>query len=155
MLILCHQRRFYQPRLPHFVFVDGLYAGTMQGDQLDILVPPGQHRLRVQCGGRIPLGKSGRSLDLSVSGTHLIDIPQAPRHSAGDEPVVVVNFHDRERLWNVLFDIDLIAWAVSLFVTFPPLYRIISDAFFVLWLIRLILIRKRYYRFTTRQNNDL
>lgn len=150
MLTLRHQRRFYQPRLPHFIFVDGLYAGTMHGDSIDIPIPSGLHQLRVQCGGRIPLGKSGRSIDLSVSGTHTIDTPRVRRHrTVGDEPFVIVDFHDRERLWNILFDIDLIAWIVSLFVTFPPIYRILSDAFFVLWIIRLIIIRKRYYHFKT------
>ena len=66
---------------------------------------------------------------------------------------VICEFHDRERLWNVLFDIDLVVWIVSLFVTLPPLYKIISDAFFVLWLVRLVLIRKRYYKMVIKTND--
>ena len=31
----------------------------------------------------------------------------------------------------------------------PPLYKILSDAFFAIWLVRLVLIRKRYYKIVT------
>jgi hypothetical protein len=92
----------------------------------------------VQFGGLIPLGKSGKKLDLSVSSTAQVEIPQE-----GD---ILCEFHDRERLWNILFDIDLILWMVSWFVTLPPLYKILSDVFFVIWLVRIVVIRKRYYR---------
>lgn len=175
MLTIRHKRSFYEPRLPHLVFIDDLFAGVMRSDTLDIDVPPGAHNVRVQCGGRIPLGRSQRSIDLSVSGTYTFTMPRSAassihRHAASpiqhpsptstftpsrpQETTIV--FHDREKLWNILFDIDLIAWIVSLFVTFPPLYRIISDAFFLIWIIRLICIRKKYYRFNfiTEPAND-
>jgi len=135
-LTLLHCRRFYEPRLPHLVFIDDLYAGTMQGDEMRMEVPTGRYRVRVQFGGRVPLGKSGRSLDLSVSGTS--DGVEVGRD-------VTVLFHDRERLWNVLFDVDLVVWVVSLFVPLPQVFKIVSDVFFVVWAVRLVLIRKRYY----------
>lgn len=31
----------------------------------------------------------------------------------------------------------------------PPIYKILSDAFFAIWLVRLVLIRKRYYKIVT------
>ncbi len=140
MLIVRHVRRPYEPRLPHLLFIDDLYAGTMQGDEVHLEVPSGSYRLRVQFGGRIALGKSRRSIDLSVSSTCQVDIVR------GQD--TTVTFHDRERLWNILFDIDLVLWLVSLFVSMPPLYKVLSDAFFVVWLVRLVLIRKRYYALT-------
>ena len=138
MLTLQHTRRWFEPRLPHLVFIDGLYAGTMQGDIIKIYVPAGTYLVRVQFGGRIPLGRSGRSIDLSVSSTQEVLIVR------GQD--TTMTFHDRERLWNVLFDIDLVLWIASLFISMPPLYKVLSDAFFVVWLVRLVLIRKRYYR---------
>jgi hypothetical protein len=63
----------------------------------------------------------------------------------------VVEFHDRERLWNLLFDIDLAVWVVSFFVPMPRLYKIISDLFFAVWLVRLVIIRKRYYRLDVQE----
>lgn len=138
MLTIRHNRCWYEPTLPHLVFIDGLYAGQLQNDCLQIDAPEGTYSLRVQFGGRMPVGKKGCTIDLSVSSTVQIDVPRQ-----GD---VVCMFHDRERLWNFLFDIDLIAWIVSLFVTMPPLYKIISDTFFAIWLLRIVLIRKRYYK---------
>ena len=126
------------------VFLDGLYAGMLKDDRLQLNAPRGKYELKVQFGGRVPIGKSGRSIDMSVSSTKPIKVP-----STGDVEYV---FHDRERLWNLLFDIDLIVWVVSWFVTMPPLYKILSDAFFAVWLVRLILIRKKYYKITENTN---
>ena len=137
MLTIRHIRHWYEPRLPHAVFLDGLFAGMLQDDRLQLATPRGSYMLKVQFGGRIPLGKSGKTIDLSVSSEKQITVPPAGN--------LVCEFHDRERLWNLLFDLDLIAWVVSWFVAMPPLYKIVSDAFFVLWLLRLVLIRKRYY----------
>lgn len=137
MLTVRHTRHWYEPRLPHSLFIDGLYAGTMLGDELRMEIPPGFYSLRVQFGGRLSIGKNGKSIDLSLSATQHVEIPRGKD--------VTVTFHDRERLWNILFDIDLVVWIVSLFVTMPPLYKILSDVFFVIWIVRLIIIRKRYY----------
>ena len=143
MLTIRHIRHWYEPRLPHVVFLDGLYAGMLKDDQLRLNAPPGNYGLKVQFGGRVPIGKSGKTIDISVSSAKQIEVPQI-----GDVEYV---FHDRERLWNILFDIDLIAWVLSWFVTMPPLYKIISDAFFAVWLVRLVLIRKKYYKISVRQ----
>ena len=143
MLTIRHIRHWYEPRLPHAVFLDGLYAGMLKNDQLQINAPRGSYELKVQFGGCVPIGKSGKTIDISVSSTKQIEVSQT-----GDVECV---FHDRERLWNILFDIDLIVWVVSLFVTMPPLYSILSNAFFAIWLVRLMLIRKRYYKITINQ----
>ena len=138
MLTIRHLRHWYEPRLPHAVFLDGLFAGMLKDDQLKLNAPRGSYNLKVQFGGRVPIGKNGKSIDISLSSTKQIEVD-------GTHDVECV-FHDREQLWNILFDIDLIAWVVSWFVTMPPLYKIISDAFFAVWLVRLVLIRKKYYK---------
>lgn len=138
MLTIRHIRHWYEPRLPHVVFLDGLYAGMLKDDRLLINAPRGNYDLKVQFGGRVLIGKSGKSIDISVSSTKQIEVS-----GIGDVEYV---FHDRERIWNILFDIDLIVWVVSWFVTMPPLYKIISDIFFAVWIVRLIIIRKRYYK---------
>ena len=138
MLTVRHIRHWYEPKLPHAVFINGFFAGMMRDHDLRIEAPPGKYSLRVQFGGPLRLGKSGKSIDLSLSSTTEVEIPQNGE--------VLCTFHDRERLWNILFDIDLVLWIVSWFVTLPPLYKILSDAFFVIWLVRLVLIRKKYYK---------
>lgn len=126
------------------VFLDGLYAGMLKDGRLQLNAPHGNYELKVQFGGRVPIGKRGKSIDISVSSTMPIEVP-----ITGDVEYV---FHDRERLWNLLFDIDLIVWVVSWFVTMPPHYKILSDTFFAVWMVRLILIRKKYYKITTNTN---
>ena len=138
MLTIRHIRHRYELRLPHAVFLDGLYAGMLKEDKLLLNVPHGSYDLKVQFGGRVPIGKSGKSIDISLSSTKQIEVPKI-----GNIECV---FHDRERLWNILFDLDLIAWVVSWFVAMPLLYKIISDTFFVVWLVRMILIRKKFYK---------
>ena len=138
MLTIRHLRHWYEPKLPHAVFHDGLYAGMLKDDLLQLDAPMGNYTLKVQFGGRVPIGKSGKSLDVSVSSTEHVEVARN-----GNTECV---FHDRERLWNILFDLDLIAWVVSWFVAMPPLYKIVSDLFFAVWLVRLVLIRKRYYK---------
>lgn len=138
VLIIRHKRRWYELKLPHAVFINGQFLGMIRERDVRVIAPAGSYSLRVQFGGRIPIGKSGKSIDLSVSSTEQVQLtPQKE---------MVCEFHDRERIWNLLFDIDLIVWLVSLFVTMPPLYRIISDVFFAVWLVRLIIIRKKYYK---------
>ena len=110
----------------------------MRDHDLRVETPPGTYSLKVQFGGPLRLGKSGKSIDLSLSSTAQVEIPQNGE--------VLCTFHDRERLWNILFDIDLVLWIVSWFVTMPPLYKILSDVFFAIWLVRLVVIRKRYYK---------
>jgi len=140
-LTIRHKRHWYEPKLPHAVFLNGFYTGTLKDGQLQGELPPGNYALRVQFGGQVPIGKKGKIIDLSVSSTEQVEIPPTGE--------VLCEFHDRERLWNILFDIDLILWIVSLFITMPPLYKILSDAFFVIWLVRLVIIRKRYYKIVT------
>ena len=137
ILTILHRRRFYEVRLPHLVFIDGLYAGTMRGDEMQVQLPAGRYQVRVQFGGQIPLGRSGKRIDLSVSST---------RDDVEVKRAATVAFHDRERLWNLLFDIDLAVWVVSFFVP-----MIISDLFFAVWLVRLVIIRKRYYRLDVQE----
>lgn len=138
MLIVRHIRHWYEPKLPHAIFINGYFAGMMKDNDAYIEVPPGSYSLRVQFGGPLRLGKSGKSIDLSLSSTTQVEVPK--------NEVIVCEFHDRERLWNILFDIDLVLWIVSLFVTMPLLYKILSNLFFAIWLVRLVIIRKRYYK---------
>lgn len=145
-LVVQARRHFLEPRLPHGIYLDGHLVCMMQRDMVRLQLPAGTYDLRIQFGGPItlPLIKrlfhSDRQLDLSVSSTTQLTLkPQSETRLV---------FRDRERLWNLLFDIDLVASIVTLFVATPPLYKIISNAFFALWLVRLVVIRKRYYHFS-------
>lgn len=171
ILTIRHKRHFLEPKLPHLIFLRPLTPARgapeklipvdclcetqrptmllMKGDELKVEIPWDYCDVRIQCGGVIPLRlisrirKKATHIDLSVSSTTRLEMP------FGNESTIT--FRDRERLWNILFDIDLVLWLVSLFVAMPLAYKIISDAFFAIWLIRLIVIRKRYYIIETEQ----
>lgn len=84
----------------------------------------------------------------SISGEHEIE-------TSNEKPTTLV-ISDRERLWNILFNIDLVVWAVSFFFTLPSrwnvIYHILSEGFFALWILRIIIIRKRYFVLTPQND---
>ena len=143
ILTITHRRQWYEMRLPLMVFVNGIFVTTMTDDVIRLKLPPGIYEIRIQFGAPLSIGKKGKQIDLSISGTTTIDT----RLNKDAE----LMFNDKERVWNILFDIDLVIWIVSFFVSMPPAYKAISNIFFAIWVIRLILIRKRYYAMEFRQ----
>lgn len=145
----------FSAKLPRLVLLNGQPIGLMQTGNADVKVPEGNYMLTVQFGGRMTLyprtAKTavGRWLqkkhwqpDMSVGST-------TPLHvNAGQE--LTVSYMDRERIWNILFDIDLVLWLAEFFITLPDpwhlVYKILSDGFFLIWMVRMYLIRKTYYR---------
>lgn len=75
--------------------------------------------------------------------------------TSAEKPTTLV-ISDRERLWNILFNIDLVIWAASFFFTLPTpwnvVYHVLSDGFFALWILRIIIIRKRYFILTPQND---
>ena len=67
MLIIRHIRHWYEPRIPHMVFLDGLYAGMLKDDRLQLNAPRGKYELKVQFGGRVPIVPYVKKLPVAVS----------------------------------------------------------------------------------------
>lgn len=69
-----------------------------------------------------------------------------------------VDFYSRERWWDILFSIDLLLCVIKLFVTLPSpwgwIYEILTNGFFVAWLIYEWSIRKRYYKIDLYETAD-
>ena len=74
VLIIRHKRRWYELKLPHAVFINGQFLGMIKERDVRIIAPAGSYSLRVQFGGRIPIGKRGKSIDLSVSSTEQVQL---------------------------------------------------------------------------------
>ena len=132
-------------RLPYHIILNGSFLGTMTTPQARLRLPPGCYTLTIRCGGFLPIGKKGKSLDLTLSTTESI--------SVSESGYTCIEFKNKERWWDILFTIDLVVWFISLFLTLPHpwniIYHVISDGFFLLWLIHLIVVRKRYFSFYT------
>lgn len=143
LLIVKYGAKGLMARLPRQVLLNGQLIGILQGKEAHITLPEGQYRLKIAFGGLLRLGKTGKSIDLSLSTEEAVNVHD-------DAPTTVV-FSDRERWWNILFDIDLVLWLAEFFITLPSpydlIYKVLSNVFFAIWMLRIVLIRKRYYKF--------
>lgn len=130
-------------RLPRQVRLNGRLVGILQRQEAGITLPAGKYALSIAFGGPIRLPWSSKVIDLSVSTEETV--------SVSDDAPVTITFSDRERIWNILFDIDLVLWIAEFFITLPSpwnhIYSILSNTFFAIWMLRIFLIRKRYYKF--------
>ncbi len=66
-----------------------------------------------------------------------------------DDEIAEYEFYNREYIWDLLFDIDLLLWIAELFFNLPHpwniTYKVLSNGFFIAWIIRLWLIRDKYF----------
>lgn len=141
ILSIRRKQRFKLP-IPYWVFLNGQPIGIMKGE-VHLQIPEGEYELSIQLilaffKWRLQFGGS-RKIALSP-GQHL--------H---------IQITDRERWWNLLFDIDLAIWLAKLFFTLPTpwniVYEIISNGFFIVWAARLWIIRKHYFNLSISPEN--
>lgn len=122
--------------LPLWVFVNGQPIGLMKREHVSIEMPEGEYNIAVKLIFKL------WKWQFALGGDKIV--------SVSEEFPTSLEITDRERLWNILFDIDLVIWFASLFFTLPSpwniVYHVLSDGFFVLWIARLIIIRNKYYR---------
>lgn len=124
--------------LPLWVFINGQPLGVMRSESVTIELPEGTYNIAVKLLFQV------RKLRFGIEGSSIV--------TASESLPLNLRVTDRERLWNILFDLDLVVWLASLFFTLPSpwnlVYHILSDGFFLTWIIRLIVVRKRYYKLT-------
>lgn len=149
-LTITHIDRGLPLGLPYLIFIDGHPVGMMQMPQARMNLPAGTHRLKVQCGGYLPVPFTKKHLTLMVEAEETFD--------CSDDQYTEIKFENRERWWNWLFNIDLILWLARIFLTIPEpwglVYDIVSNLTFALWLLHFYLYRKRYFKFTVAQSNE-
>lgn len=129
--------------LPLWVFINGQPVGMMRSESVSIQMPEGTFKLSVKLIFQIWRWR------FEIGGEDMITTSEATPTS--------IEITDRERLWNILFDLDLVIWLASLFFTLPHawniVYHVLSDGFFVVWIIRIMLIRKRYFHLEKRSSD--
>lgn len=115
----------------------------MQNPQARMNLSSGQHLLTVRCGGYLPIPFTKKTITLSVEASETIEV--------SENKYTEVRYENRERWWNILFDIDLVLWFVRIFMTIPEpwglVYDIVSNVSFAVWLLHFYLYRKRYFKF--------
>ena len=120
-------------RMPHRIYINGQHIGLMTIPSVRVEMPAGSYDVRIQ--STIPLFSSTATVRLQTGlDTHL-------------------DFASRERVWDVLFSIDIALCIVKLFVAFPSpwnwIYKVLTNGFFIVWLIYEWTIRHRYFRLDT------
>ncbi len=117
-------------RIPNKIFINGRLVGIMQQQKVSVMIPQGTYNIMVQ--SVIPF----------LYATKVIEIEQGVEN--------VVTFRNRERIWDILFSIDLALWIAGFFITLPEpwgmVYEIATNTFLAIWLIYEFCIRKKYYR---------
>ncbi|MCQ2298243.1 MAG: hypothetical protein MJZ51_06465 [Bacteroidales bacterium] len=130
VLTIEYRKQKWMPALPHKVLVNGQILGVMQQPTVNVEMPQGEYRVRIQ--SMIPFLSSERSMVVQEGVKN------------------VLSFYDREQVWDLLFWIALVAEVVHCFVTLTPgwdiVYHVIDDGFFLAWLIYEWCIRKRYFK---------
>jgi hypothetical protein len=116
--------------LPHYLLINGQLLGIMKGEPVNIQLLSGIYVITI------------RSFYKFIESTITIQI--------GDEESKKVVFSDREKFWNWLFNLDLVFWLIKRFITIPEpwdsIYEVVSNGFFAIWLLRIWIIRKKYFK---------
>ena len=117
-------------KLPNRIIINGRLVGIMQQKKVSVMIPKGTYIIMIQ--SVIPFLYASEEVEIE----------------AGVENVVT--FRNRERIWDILFTIDLVLWIAGFFVTLPSpwdlVYEISTNTFLAIWLIYEFCIRKKYYR---------
>lgn len=147
-ILTIHRKQMLKVGLPYWVFVrpatataatditDEQPVGLMRTKEVSIQMPSGTF----------------------IVGVRLVFVVWRWRFDIGGETTVTtaegqhthLTITDSERWWNLLFDLDLVVWMASFFFTLPTpwdiVYHVLSDGFFALWILRIIVIRRRYFK---------
>ncbi len=129
-------KKKYLVELPHYVLVNDQVLGLVKGQVVRIHLPAGSYKVTV------------RSVYKFIEGSAMVEV--------GDDETVTCMVSDHEKWWNILFNVDLILWAAKRFVNigepWDTVYEVASNGFFAIWLLRLWIIRKRYFKIAIHSN---
>lgn len=129
------RKQAFKIGIPYLIYINNQPIGLMRSKEVNIQIPHGTYSLGVYI--VLMLWK----WHLSIGGERTITVLPGTHKN--------IRVTDRERWWNILFNIDLCLWIASFFVTLPHpwdlIYHIVSEGFFAIWLIRIWIIRKRYF----------
>ncbi|MBQ6940815.1 MAG: hypothetical protein IJN51_05905 [Alistipes sp.] len=134
-LTIIQKKRRFMPLLPHKILIGGQAVGLMRTPCVHIEMPQGAYEITIQ------------SLFPFIKSSAVVRIDNGVDN--------VMEFEDKEKYWDILFSADMLLWIVSLFIElqkpYSTIYHIVSEGLFAIWLIHIIVIRKRYFKITTYQ----
>ena len=135
-ILTLHRSQMLKLSIPYWVFINEQPIGIMQGKEVSIELPSAQFDLSIKILFRL------FKWQFSIGGKRKVCL------SEGEHLHLMII--DKERWWNILFDIDLVLWLAKIFFELPHpwniVYEVVSNGFFALWLARIWFIRDRYFQ---------
>jgi len=130
ILHIIHKRDPLTPRIPHLIYINGQLIGQLRNDEVNIEMPEGTFDVRIQ------------SLIKWFSSTQRVQVNQGMSNE--------LSFESREKVWDILFFVDILGSIAKFFFTLPHpwelIYQIFSWGYLILWIIYEIIIRKHYFK---------
>lgn len=131
-IIIAPKGRFLA-MLPHYLIISqaggGRLQGIIKGKETRISLPQGIYTVTI------------RSMYKFIESTAEVSVPA--------NEAIRLTFADRDKIWNWLFNLDLVLWILKRILHVPEpwgtVYEIVSNGFFAVWLLRIWIIRKHYF----------
>ncbi len=124
--------------IPHYLLIDGQLLGIIKGGEVRVNVPSGIYHITI------------RSMYKFIESTIEVYVPTSETKR--------LTFGVRDRYWNWLFNIDFVLWIIKRLIHVPEpwgtIYEVLSNGFFAVWLLRIWIIRKRYFKITEAKEKD-
>ena len=128
-MLIIKDRHSGRLALPHYLLINDQVVGLMKGEAR-IAVPAATFKVTV------------RSSIKFIESSAIV--------STSESVDTYVEFGDREKIWDIIFCVDMVLWLVKRLLNLPEpwglIYEILSNGFFAVWLLRVWIIRKRYFK---------
>lgn len=76
LLVITHRQKDFWVRIPYQVIVNGRLVGTMNMPQARLRLPAGYYTITIRSGSYVPIGKKGKTLDLTLSSTAPVQVSE-------------------------------------------------------------------------------
>ena len=71
-LIITHRQKDYLLKMPYQVIISGRPVGVMRTPQAKLHLPAGFYMVTIRTGSYVPVGKKGKTIDMTLSATETI-----------------------------------------------------------------------------------
>ena len=124
--------------IPHYLLINDQLLGVFKGSETHVNLPAGRYKVTI------------RSMYKFIESSAEVYVP------IGESKRLTFTYKDK--IWNWLFNIDLVLWFLKRILHVPEpwgtISEMVSNGFFAVWLLRIWLIRKSYFNIEEKQPKD-
>ena len=124
--------------IPHYLLINDQLLGVFKGSEAHVNLPPGRYKVTI------------RSMYKFIESSADVYVPIGESKR--------LTFTDKDKIWNWLFNIDLVLWFLKRILHVPEpwgtISEMVSNGFFAVWLLRIWIIRKSYFNIEEKQPKD-